>query len=106
MNPNLECFKRREERVVVNGVTFIARELPTAADVAALRDGPDYSLKILVRCVFNEDGTPAFTDEDIPDIKEKTSLFRMAPLVQAVHRANGMDSEAEVKNLEAAPISG
>jgi hypothetical protein len=106
MNPNLERFKRREERVVVDGVAFVARELSTAADMMALRDDPDYSLKILVRCIFMESGEPAFTDADIADMKEHTSIFKMAVLVQAVHRVNGMDAEAETKNSDAAPTGG
>lgn len=107
MNKNLECFARREERVTVGGTVFVARELATAADIVSLRDDADFSLKTLVMCVFMEDGvTPAFTNEDIPDIKSKTSMFRMSALVSAVQRVNGMDKDAEVKNSEAAPTGG
>ena len=106
MNPNLEFFKRREERVLVGGVAFVARELATAADLSALKDDPDYSIKVLIRCIFMEDGTPAFTDSDVVDIKAETSVFKMSELVRAVHRVNGMDQEAEVKNSEAVTTGG
>ena len=106
MNPNLERFKRREERIPVDGVMFVAKELATAADLSALSDDPDYSLKVLIRCIFMEDGTPAFTDEDIPDIKAATSVFKMSQLIQAVHRVNGMNQDAEVKNSAAVATGG
>lgn len=106
MNPNLERFKRREERVTVDGVVFVARELSTAADIQALKDDPDYSMKVLVRCVFMDDGKPAFTDADVADMKEHASLFKMSMLMGAVHRVNGMDQEAEVKNSEAVSTGG
>jgi hypothetical protein len=102
MNPLLVCMARREERVVIGGTTFVVKELNTAADVAQFSDDPDYSLKVLTRCVYASDGTTlAFTDSDIPDIKEQTSLFRLSELIRAVHRVNGMDTESEVKNSEA-----
>ena len=106
MNPNLERFKRREERVTVDGVVFVAKELATAADLSALSGDPDYSLKVLVRCIFMEDGTLAFTDSDIADIKTETSVFKMSELVKAVNRVNGMDQEAEVKNSAAVTTGG
>lgn len=103
MNPLLECMARREERVTIGGTTFVVKELSTAADVVRFNDDPDQSLKVLVRCVYAENGnTPAFTDDDIPDIKNQTSLFRLSELIRAVHRVNGMDAAAEIKNSEAA----
>ena len=107
MNPNLTAFLRRSEEVEVNGAKFIVRELPTAADMTAMRDNADHSYLLLIGCVFCEDGiTPAFSASDIPDIKEQTSVFRMEKLYRAVHRVNGLDAEAEVKNSEAVPTSG
>jgi endonuclease YncB( thermonuclease family) len=103
MNPLLECMARRSEKVTIGAVTFTVKELNTAADVAQFSGDPDYSLKVLVRCVYVEDGDKlAFSDEDIPDIKEQTSLFRLSDLVRAVHRVNGMDAEETAKNSEAA----
>ena len=106
MNPNLTPFARRTERVEINGVTFVCRELETAADMTALRDSPDYSYLMMIRCVFMDDGiTPAFTDADVDDIKAETSVFRMQKLFKAVHSVNGLDAEEEAKNSEAAPTS-
>ena len=107
MNPNLEGFKRRSASVESGGKTFVVRELPTAADVVNMRDDPDHSLRVLVACVFEADGvTPAFSVEDIPDIKKETGLHSMMKLVTAVHSVNGLNLEAEVKNSEAAASGG
>jgi hypothetical protein len=43
-----------------------------------------------------EQGQRVFTDEDIPDL-EKGSKRRIAPLVAAVSRVNGLDAVANAK---------
>lgn len=106
MNKNLECFARRVEPFELNGTKFVLKELPTAADLSAMRDDPDYSMKVVVLCTFMEDGTPAFTNADIPDMKGESGLFTMMKLVAAVHRVNGMIADDEVKNSEAVPSGG
>ena len=107
MNPNLKHFLRRSERVEIDGAVFVVKELPTAADLQALRDHADYGLKVVILCTFMEDGvTPAFSDADLADMKNETSVFGMSKLYSAVHKVNGMDREEEVKNSEAAPSGG
>ena len=107
MNPNLECFARRVEPFELNGMKFVLKELPTAADLSAMKDDPDYSMKVVVMCTFMEDGvTPAFTLADIPDMKGESGLFKMMKLVAAVHKVNGMVEDEEVKNSSAAPSGG
>lgn len=106
MNPNLEGFARRVEPFELNGTKFVLKELPTAADLSAMRDDPDYSMKVVVMCTFMEDGTPAFTNADIPDMKAESGLFKMMKLVAAVHKVNGMVEDEEVKNSSAAPSGG
>ena len=102
MNPNLERFARRTAEF--DG--FVVKELTTAADLAAIKDDPDYTYKIVVMCVFMPDGSPAFTDADIPDMKTQSSLSKMSKLFAAVHKVNGMDAEEEIKNSAAAPSGG
>lgn len=107
MNPNLELFKRREEVVSFGSKNLLVRELATAVDLADMRDKPDYNLRMIVLCVFEEDGvTPAFAIEDLPDMKTHTALFRLADLVKVVSRVNGADQDAVIKNSEAVPTDG
>jgi hypothetical protein len=55
-----------------------------------------------VRCVFREDdGKLAFDDGDIPKLKRKSPIVT-APLVNAVNRVNGFNTEEEAKNSDAA----
>jgi len=92
----------REERFELAGKTLVARELASAADVAAFADNEDLAYKLLVRCVFTEAGEPVFTDEDIPALKA-SAKSRLAPATRAVNRVNGFDVEDSVKNSAAAP---
>lgn len=96
----LEVLRIREEQVELGGHKLVVRELQSAADVAALADNQDLGYKLLVRCVFDEAGAPAFTDDDIPALKAG-SKSRLAPLMAAVTRVNGFDSEANAKNSAA-----
>ena len=100
-----EALAPREERVVIGGITLVAREMATAADVEAMQDNKDLGMKMLVRCVFDESGKAVFTDEDIPALKASAKV-KLAPLVAAVNRVNGFAVEAEAKNSEAGPAAG
>ena len=92
----------REEAFELGGRKLFARELASAADVAAFVDNEDLGYKLLVRCVFDEAGNPVFTDEDIPALKA-SAKSRLAPALRAVNRVNGFDVEDSVKNSAAAP---
>lgn len=98
----IAALKAREEVVELGGHKLTVRELETAADVAAFQDNNDLQLKLVVRCVFDAEGRPVFTDEDIPALRG-TSKTRFAPLLAAVNRVNGFDVEDGAKNSAAAP---
>lgn len=95
----------REERITVEGESLIVREMGTAADAQAFRDGKDATYKFIVRCVFDAEGNPVFTDEDIPALK-RASKLKMAPIISAVNRVMGFDLEDDVKNSSAVPSAG
>lgn len=101
----LAALAPREERIVINDVVFVLRELDSAADTAALRDQEDSAWKMLVRCCFTESGNPYFTDADIPVLKTR-ALSRNKRLVEAAMRVNGELVEPEVKPSAAAPAGG
>lgn len=83
------------------GATYIVRTLPDGETVS----GADTMLEFVVRCTFDAEGRPAFTDQDIPALKAAPHVLK-APLLRAVARVNGFDAPAEEKNSEAAPSSG
>lgn len=93
----LEALKRREERLTIGPHTLIVRELSSAADLAVLSNVEDRTFRLAVLCVFAEDGTPAFTDEDLPALKA-SSRGLLGPLFEAVVRVNGWDARANEKN--------
>lgn len=101
----LAALAPREEKLELGGQRLVARELESAADVEAFKDGVDFTYKLIVRCTFGEDGERAFSDEDIPALK-KASNKKLGPLVKAVHRVNGLLVEDEVKNSEAGTGAG
>lgn len=96
----LKFLERREERVTLGGMVLVIREMPTAGEMSELA-GEDSGFRLVVRCVFDEDGAPLFTDEDIPVLKG-LSKTKFSPVAAAVNRVNGWDAEAEVKNSAAA----
>ena len=96
------ALQAREERIEFAGTLLLVRELETAADVAAFQQSDDLQLKLVVRCVFDMQGAAVFTDEDIPALRAAGRL-KLAPLMAAVTRVNGFDTEAEAKNSGAAP---
>jgi hypothetical protein len=99
-----EFLKAREERITIGGQTLVIKEMTGNADRKPLTDGVDVDWKILVRCVFKEDGGQLFSDADIPKLKD-SGTTKVGPLLKAVYRVNGLDVEAEAKNSEAAQTS-
>jgi hypothetical protein len=96
----------REETVTLGGRTLVVRELVAAADVAAFADSEDVNFKMLVRCVYEEDGsTLAFSDDDIPTLK-RAARIRLLPLLEASVRVNGFDVGDREKNSGAGPGAG
>lgn len=102
----LKFIARREQRVTLGDLVVVVREMESAADVAGLRgiDDTERQYRMLVRCAFAEDGTPAFTDADIPALMAG-SKFKLMPLLAAVAEVNGYDTQANEKNSQAAPGS-
>jgi hypothetical protein len=97
-----EFLKPREEKLKFGKVHLVVKELDGTADHSALKETEDAQWKILVRCIFREDsGQPAFEDKDIPALRKKSPVVT-APLVNAVNRVNGLSTEEEVKNSDAA----
>lgn len=86
----LEALKPREERVELGGHVLVVREAGKFSDLAALKGKDDSVYRMLVLCTFAEDGTPAFTEADLADLKS-CSQMRLLPLVEAVNRVNGFD---------------
>lgn len=104
-----EFLATSEERIEFGGRALVVRELAAAADMvgfASVEGGEvklsdDFNFLLITRCTFNEDGTPAFTTEDVPALKS-ASRKKLKPLLDAVNRVNGLDAETEVKNSAAA----
>jgi len=101
----LQAIKPREETVKLGELTLVLRELQTASDVSEFKDDGDRAYKLLVLCAFHEDGTPAFSDDDIPALKA-ASKSKVGMLTGPLMRVNGFDIEENVKNSEADPSSG
>lgn len=95
----------REEKVELGGVALTVREMPSAASVEAMRDNKDLGYKLLVRCVFDAEGKLAFDDADIEALKMSAKM-KLAPLLAAVNRVNGLAVEDEAKNSDAGPGAG
>lgn len=98
----LAALAPRAERLQFHGVEVEVRELATAADTEAFRNGEDAQFKFLTRCAFDGDGQPLFTDAQIPALKA-ASRAKLMPLLEAVLRVNGLLAEAEEKNSAASP---
>lgn len=101
----LEAIKPREERVELAGHVFLVRELSSAAEFAGVAGDPDIFFRLVVACTFDEAGARALTSDDIPALREG-SRKKLAPLLSAVQRVNGLDTEDEVKKSETGPGSG
>jgi hypothetical protein len=96
----------REEEIELAGRAIIVRELGSAADGLAFRDGEDQMEKFIVRCCFDKaSGEAVFTDEHIALLKRAPKLKTMA-LRLAVARVNGLLAEDELKNSGAGPSAG
>lgn len=98
------AVKPQEIKVAIGGVELVVRQMPTAADTEALRDGQDALYKFIVRCAFDADGQPVFTDDDIPALKAAAKTA-MLPLIKAVSDVNGFGSEDTAKNSAASPAA-
>lgn len=98
----LEFFRPREERVAMGGAVYVVRTKPDDSDPVS---GEDAIYQFVVRCTFDEQGSAAFTDEDIPALKAAPRVLT-ARLLQTVMRVNGLDADHEEKNSEAGPSSG
>lgn len=99
----------RSESLVWAGKKIIVRELDTAAELGNQPSSEDAAYWLLVRCVFYEDGGAVFADEDMPVLRSKkgrASSRKIAPLIGACNRVNGLDVEDEVKNSGAGPSAG
>ena len=92
----LAALLPREETIELGGRALTVRELAHAADVLAMADNEDLSLKLLVRSVYAEDGALLFTDADIPALK-RAGMMRLKPLVDMVQRVNGWSAEDNEK---------
>ena len=101
----LAALEPQEERVTIGQRKLVVREMISAADTEAFRDNVDMSWKLLVRCVFTEDGEQVFDDSDIPRLK-KSGKLRLKPLSDAVLRVNGYDLGDAEKNSGAGPSAG
>lgn len=97
-----EFLRPREERLSFAGRTLVVRELESAADVASMADNVDLAYKLMVRCVFDEAGAPVFTEADVPALRSGAKA-KLLPLMEAVNRVNGFDTEGDSKNSAAAP---
>lgn len=100
----LAALAPREELLQFMGIDIIVRELPSAADVEAFRDGADADYKWMVRCTFTTSGQQVFTDEQIPKLKQ-TARAKLMPLLSAVFRVNGLLPDEAAKNSEASPAA-
>lgn len=101
----LAAMAPREEVLQILGHDVIVRELPSAADVEAFRDGADADYKYIVRCTFNTSGQQLFTDSQIPEMKKETARAKLMPLLSAVFRVNGLLPDEAAKNSEASPAA-
>lgn len=103
LNDILEAIRCKVEEIELAGHTLTVREMPEAAslgytstaEAVADQDGSFY--RMAVRCVFfKETGLPVFEDSDIPAIRE-ASKRRLAKLLAAVTRVNGLDGDDNAK---------
>lgn len=101
----LAALAPQKEAVTFAGRAFFAHELDCAADVPSEGGAVEMSLRLIVLCVRDAEGRPAFTDDDLAALR-KASRRRIKPLIDAVMRVNGFNIEAEVKNSDAGPGSG
>ena len=97
----------QEETVEFAGRKLRVHELDLAADMPATegRKLLDFAVELLVLCVKDADGAPAFTSEDVPVLK-RAGRRSARPLIDAAFRVNGLDVKAEVKNSAADQGSG
>lgn len=98
-----EAIRCADEEIQLAGHTLIVREMPEASSLGyattddAISDPDGGFYRMAVRCVFfKETGLPVFEDSDIPAIRG-ASKRRLAKLLAAVARVNGLDEDANAK---------
>ena len=96
----LAAIAPREEIVQFGGVQVCVRELASAADLMDAMSGEDAAFQMLVRSVTRADGTAVFSAADIPVLR-RAAMKRLLPLLEAVHRVNGLSAEDSEKKSEA-----
>jgi hypothetical protein len=105
-NELLAALAAEEAVVEIGGKKAVVRQMGATADGAAFLDNTDFGYKLMVRCVFREDGeTPWFTDDDIPALK-RAAKVKLKPLMDAVLEVNGLNIAAQEKNSDAGQPSG
>lgn len=97
-----EALKPREEVIEFAGRKLVARELASAAKLPQGGEDLDAGYRMMVACIYLEDGTPALEEADLPALKAAGSK-RIAPLMEAVMRVNGLDATGEAGKSEAGP---
>jgi hypothetical protein len=95
-----DLYKDREERVKHGKTTLVIKQWDGSDKDWIFEDGKDIQWRLIVACVFRENGKPAFDKNDLEAIKKKPLIS--GPLAAAVGRVNSLNLEEEVKNSEAA----
>jgi hypothetical protein len=97
MNQDLiDALAPQRETVEIGGKKFVVKEVEFATDVVSLLAEADGPLRLLTACVECEDGTPAFTIDDVPVLRTR-ALLKVQTLLKAAYRVNGISTEATEK---------
>lgn len=98
-----EFLRPREETVELGGQKITVREMATLEEfVSVSGKGPDAIYTVIARCSYHADGKLVFSEADIEALK-KLSKVKLLPLINAVNRVNGFDTEGDAKKSEATP---
>lgn len=95
----LEALQPRKKEIEFAGQKLVILEPSIAANLGMTgeEDAKEQSWKILIACVFDTDGKPVFTEEDIPALKQG-GRWKIAPLIAAMNEVCGFDAVHEEKN--------
>lgn len=103
----LDAIRTREEEIEFLGKVYVVRELSASATLGggSVPEGEDAETfawwRMFVRSVFDkETGQQVFQDDDIAELM-KGSRFKLAKLLQACNRVNGLDEVDNAKNSSA-----
>lgn len=91
-----DALTLREEKVTLAGQELVVRELAVITEVPE-GERSDAFYRMMVACVFDPEGKPAFEVADLPAIKA-ASRRALRDVIEAVQRVNGLNVEAEAKN--------